>query len=66
MSLELINPEELPTPQSYTQVVAATGSRPKITIYVVGYRREYLPDISEARVAAFGDHKPAASPQPVT
>jgi enamine deaminase RidA (YjgF/YER057c/UK114 family) len=31
----------------------------KITIYVVGYRREYLPDISEARIAAFGDHKPA-------
>jgi enamine deaminase RidA (YjgF/YER057c/UK114 family) len=106
MSLELVNPDELPTPESYTQVVSATGSRmvfvagqvaddaqgnvvspgdlaaqarrafanvaralaaagagpervTKITIYVVGYRRDYLPDISEARIAAFGDHKPA-------
>jgi enamine deaminase RidA (YjgF/YER057c/UK114 family) len=106
MTLELINPEELPTPDSYTQVVAATGtrlvfvagqvaedaqgnlvgggdlaaqarrafanighalaaagSRPeqvaRITIYVVGHRPEYLPDISAARIAVFGDHKPA-------
>jgi enamine deaminase RidA (YjgF/YER057c/UK114 family) len=106
MTLELINPEELPTPASYTQVVAATGSRlvfvagqvaddaqgnlvgpgdlaaqahqafanvgrslaaagagpeqvTKITIYVVHHRPEYLPDISTARMAAFGDHKPA-------
>jgi enamine deaminase RidA (YjgF/YER057c/UK114 family) len=104
--LELINPDELPTPESYTQVVAATGSRlvfvagqvaddaqgnlvgagdlavqarqafanvgralaaagarpeqvTKITIYVVGHRPEYLPIISEARIAVFGDHKPA-------
>jgi enamine deaminase RidA (YjgF/YER057c/UK114 family) len=27
MTLELINPDELPTPESYTQVVAASGSR---------------------------------------
>jgi enamine deaminase RidA (YjgF/YER057c/UK114 family) len=106
MTLELINPEELPTPESYTQVIVATGSRlvfvagqvaddaegnvvgtgdlaaqarrafanvgrslaaagaaprqvTKITIYVVRHRPEYLPDISEARIAVFGDHKPA-------
>ena len=27
MALELINPKDLPTPQTYTQVVVATGSR---------------------------------------
>jgi enamine deaminase RidA (YjgF/YER057c/UK114 family) len=106
MTLELINPEELPTPASYTHVIAATGSRlvfvagqvaddahgnlvgpgdlaaqarrafanvgrclaaagarpeqvTKITIYVVHHGPEYLPDISQARIAAFGDHKPA-------
>ena len=106
MTLELIDPEGLPTPASYTQVVAATGSRlvfvagqvaddaqgdlvgpgdlaaqarqafanvgrslaaagagpeqvTKITIFVVHHRPEYLPDISEARIAVFGDHKPA-------
>jgi enamine deaminase RidA (YjgF/YER057c/UK114 family) len=105
MTLELINPEELPTPASYTHVIAATGSRlvfvagqvaddaqgnlvgpddlaaqarqafanlgrclsaagarpeqvTKITIYVVHHQPEYLPDISQARIAAFGDHKP--------
>jgi enamine deaminase RidA (YjgF/YER057c/UK114 family) len=106
MTLELINPEELPTPESYTHVIVATGSRlvfvagqvaddaqgnlvghgdlaaqarqafanvgrslaaagagpeqvAKLTIYVVHHRPEYLPDISEARMAVFGDHKPA-------
>jgi enamine deaminase RidA (YjgF/YER057c/UK114 family) len=106
MTLELINPDELPTPESYTQVIAATGSRmvfvagqmaedaqgnlvgpgdlaaqarqvfanvgralaaagakpeqvTKITIYVVHHRPEYLPEISAARVAVFGEHKPA-------
>ena len=106
MTLELINPEELPTPTSYTQVVAATGNRlvfvagqvaddtrgnlvghgdlaaqarqvfanvgralaatgagpeqvTKITIYVVHHRPDYLPHISDARIAVFGDHKPA-------
>jgi enamine deaminase RidA (YjgF/YER057c/UK114 family) len=106
MALELVNPDELPTPDSYTQVVAATGSRmvfvagqmaedaqgnlvgpgdlaaqarqvfanvgralaaagakpeqvTKITIYVVHHRPEYLPEISAARVAVFGEHKPA-------
>ena len=32
---------------------------PKITIFVAGYPREYLPAIEEGRVALFGDHKPA-------
>jgi enamine deaminase RidA (YjgF/YER057c/UK114 family) len=106
MTLELVNPEDLPTPESYTHVVAATGSRlvfvagqvaedaqgdlvargdlaaqarqafanvgralaaagagpeqvARITIYVVGHRPEYLPEISKARIAVFGDHKPA-------
>jgi enamine deaminase RidA (YjgF/YER057c/UK114 family) len=106
MTLELINPAALPTPESYTQVVAATGSRlvfvagqvaddargnlvapgdmaaqarqafanlgrclaaagarpeqvARITIYVVHHRPEYLPEISQARIAVFGDHKPA-------
>ncbi len=106
MTLALINPDGLATPESYTQVVVATGSRlvfvagqvaddadgnlfgpgdlavqarrafanlgralaaagarpqqvARITIYVVGHRAEYLPLISEARIAVFGDHKPA-------
>ncbi len=107
MTLECINPEGLPTPLTYTQVVVAAGSRlvfvagqepedehgnlvgpgdlavqarqvfanlgraltaagarpdqvTKITIFVVGYRRdECLPAIEEGRVALFGDHKPA-------
>ena len=105
MTLELINPEDLPTPESYTHVTAATGSR---LVFVAGqvaddaqgnlvgpgdlaaqarqafanvgrrspppeptgasgqaydlrrsHRPEYLPDISEARMAVFGNHKPA-------
>jgi enamine deaminase RidA (YjgF/YER057c/UK114 family) len=106
MALELVNPDGLPTPDSYTQVVTATGGRlvfvagqvaddadsnlvgrgdlavqarqafanlgralaavgarpeqvTKITIYVVGLKPESQPDISAARVAVFGDHKPA-------
>ena len=106
MTLELTNPEDLPTPPTYTHVVVATGNRlvfvagqepedeqgnlvgagdlavqarqvftnvgralaaagarpeqvTKITIFVVGYRREYLPAIEEGRVALFGEHKPA-------
>ena len=104
--LELIDPEDLPTPESYTHVVIATGSRlvfvagqvaedadgnlvgagdlaaqarqafanvgrclaaagavpeqvARITIYVVGHRPQYLSDISAARIAVFGDHRPA-------
>jgi enamine deaminase RidA (YjgF/YER057c/UK114 family) len=106
MTLECINPSDLPTPPTYSHVVIATGTKlvfvagqepedeagnlvgegdlaaqarqvfanvgralaavgatpdqvAKITIYVVGYRREYLPVIEAARVAVFGDHKPA-------
>jgi enamine deaminase RidA (YjgF/YER057c/UK114 family) len=105
MTLEPLNPDDLPTPESYTQVITATGRRlvfvagqvaddaqgnlvgpgdlgaqarqafanvgralaaagaapdqvARITIYVVGYRPAYLPAISEARIAVFGDHKP--------
>jgi enamine deaminase RidA (YjgF/YER057c/UK114 family) len=106
MTLELINPDDLPTPPTYTHVVIAAGSRlvfvagqepedehgnligpgdmavqarqvfgnvgralaaagarpeqvTKITIFVVDYRREHLPAIEAARLALFGDHKPA-------
>ena len=106
VTLECINPPDLPTPPTYSHVVIATGTklvfvagqepedeagnlvgdgdlaaqarqvfanvgralaaagaRPdqvaKITIYVAGYRREHLPVIEAARVAVFGDHKPA-------
>jgi len=106
MTIQLINPADLPAPKSYTQVAVATGSRvvfvagqvandaagnlvgpgdlaaqarqaftnvgralaaagarpdqvARITIYVVRYRPEYLPALSEARIAVFGDHKPA-------
>ena len=46
------------------RALAAADARPdqvtKITIFVVGYRRdECLPTIEEGRVALFGDHKPA-------
>ena len=106
MTLECINPPDLPTPSTYTQVVVARGTKlifvagqepedihgklvgrgdlavqarqvfanlgralaaagalpeqvTKITIYVVGYRRdEHLPIIEEARARLFGDHKP--------
>jgi enamine deaminase RidA (YjgF/YER057c/UK114 family) len=37
MTLELINPEGLPTPQSYTHVIAATGSR---LVFVAGQLSE--------------------------
>ena len=45
------------------RALAAAGARPdqvaRITIYVVHHRPEYLPAISEARIAVFGDHRPA-------
>jgi enamine deaminase RidA (YjgF/YER057c/UK114 family) len=107
MTLECINPSDLPVPKTYTQVVVAKGTKlifvsgqepedihgqlvgrgdfaaqarqvfanlgralasagaapehvAKITIYVVGYQRDYhLPIIEEARVTLFGDHKAA-------
>jgi enamine deaminase RidA (YjgF/YER057c/UK114 family) len=45
------------------RAVAGGGARldqvAKITIFVVHHRPEYLPVIEEARVALFGEHKPA-------
>jgi enamine deaminase RidA (YjgF/YER057c/UK114 family) len=45
------------------RALAVGAARPeqvtKITIFVVHHRPEYLPAIEEARVALFGDHKPA-------
>ena len=44
------------------RALAAGGAQPdqvaKITIYVVGFRPEYIPVIEAGRVAVFGDHKP--------
>ena len=37
MTLECINPEDLPTPPTYTQVVVATGSR---LVFVAGQEPE--------------------------
>ena len=107
MTIECINPPDLPVPETYSQVVvgtgtrlvfvagqepedirgelvgrgdfatqahqvfanlgralAAAGARPehvaRITIYVVDYQRDYhVPIVEQARVALFGDHKPA-------
>lgn len=106
MALNCINPEDLPTPLTYSHVIVATGTRlifisgqepedkqgnlvgagdlaiqarqvfanlgralaasgarpdqvTKITIYVVNHKKEYLPIIEDARVALFGEHKPA-------
>jgi enamine deaminase RidA (YjgF/YER057c/UK114 family) len=43
----------------------AAGARPadvaKVTIFVVDYRPELLPAITEARMALFGDHRPAST-----
>lgn len=46
------------------RALAAAGARPeevcKITIYIVDYKRdEHVPIIEEAKIALFGDHKPA-------
>ena len=37
MTLECINPDDLPTPQTYTQVVVATGSK---VVFVAGQEPE--------------------------
>ncbi len=105
MTIECINPEGLETPQTYSHVavargtrwvfvagqvaedehghlvggsdmaaqsrqvfanigraLAAAGARPdqvaRLTIYVAGYKREYLAMIEQGRVALFGSHKP--------
>ena len=107
MSLECINPPDLPVPDTYTQVVVAKGTKmvfvsgqepedihgklvgggdfaaqvrqvfanlgralaaagalprhvAKIMIYIVGYQRDdHYPIVEAARMALFGDHKPA-------
>jgi enamine deaminase RidA (YjgF/YER057c/UK114 family) len=48
MTLELINPEDLDTPESYTHVVAATGSR---MIFVAGQ----MPEDAQGNLVAPGD-----------
>jgi enamine deaminase RidA (YjgF/YER057c/UK114 family) len=48
MTLELINPDDLPTPESYTHVVAATGSR---MVFVAGQ----LAEDSEGNLVGQGD-----------
>ena len=70
MTIQLINPADLPAQATYTQVVVANlgraltaaGARPdqvaKLTIYVAGCTSGYLPVIEQAR-EPFGDHKPA-------
>lgn len=107
LTIECINPPDLPVPETYSQVVVATGTRmifiagqepedgrgdlvgrgdfsvqahqvfanlgralaaagalpsqvARITIYVVDYQRDYhVPIFEEARLALFGDHRPA-------
>ena len=107
MTIECINPPDLPVPETYSQVVVATGTKMvfiagqepedihgnlvgagdfsaqahqvfanlgralaaagalpsqvvKITIFVVGYDRDYhVPIFEAARQTLFGDHRPA-------
>lgn len=47
MTLELINPEGLPTPASYTQVITAAGSR---LVFVAGQ----VADDAQGRLAIPG------------
>jgi enamine deaminase RidA (YjgF/YER057c/UK114 family) len=74
VTLQLINPEGLPVPSTYTHVVIATGTT---MVFIAGqepedahgdlagagdlvhYRREHLPVIEQARQHLFGEHKPA-------
>jgi enamine deaminase RidA (YjgF/YER057c/UK114 family) len=48
MTLELINPEDLPTPRGYTHVVAATGDR---LVFVAGQE----PDDERGNLVGAGD-----------
>jgi enamine deaminase RidA (YjgF/YER057c/UK114 family) len=56
VNVELTNPDSLHTPRSYSHVATAAGSR---LVFVAGHRPEYLAGISAARIAIFGDHRPA-------
>jgi enamine deaminase RidA (YjgF/YER057c/UK114 family) len=48
MTLERVNPENLPTPQTYTHVVAATGRR---LVFIAGQE----PEDSQGNVVGLGD-----------
>ena len=48
MTFESINPENLPTPQTYTQVIATTGRR---LVFVAGQE----PEDSQGNVVGLGD-----------
>jgi enamine deaminase RidA (YjgF/YER057c/UK114 family) len=48
MTLELINPEDLPTPATYTHVIVATGSR---LVFVAGQE----PEDEEGNLVGPGD-----------
>lgn len=65
---EVVGPGDLAAQASQAfanvgRALAAAGARPdqvaRITIYVAGYRPEHIPLISAARIAVFGDHRPA-------
>jgi enamine deaminase RidA (YjgF/YER057c/UK114 family) len=66
---KLVGPGDLATQASQVfgnlgRALAAAGARPaqvtRITTYVVNYKRDQcLPIIEKARIALFGDHKPA-------
>jgi enamine deaminase RidA (YjgF/YER057c/UK114 family) len=65
---QLVGPGSLATQarQAFANVgraLKAAGARPdqvaKLTIFVVGHRPEDLPAISGARIAVFGEHRPA-------
>jgi hypothetical protein len=74
MTLECINPEDLPAPSTYAHVVVATASR---LVFVAGQEPEdehgNLVGVGDlavqtrrvfanvGRAALFGDHKPAAT-----
>jgi len=107
MTIELINPDGLSTPPTYSHLAVARGSRvvfiagqvgydaegnlvgddvvaqaeqayrnvataiealggsvediAKLTIFVVGHRPELIEPMMAARIAVFGDHKPAST-----
>ena len=61
MTLECINPDDLPTPKTYTQVVVATGSK---LVFISGQEPEDIDGSSSAMVAhaAVAVSRPRASP----
>jgi enamine deaminase RidA (YjgF/YER057c/UK114 family) len=48
MTLECINPENLPTPQTYTHVIVATGSR---LVFIAGQE----PEDGQGNIVGRGD-----------